>query len=242
LSDPRFYTLPPRGVEYPYLFVTFSQRRELLRRRHEHAIMDSNVGLFFLHMGLRDYPPSFLRLHYPHAAKVYSELLRGRLLVTIPDYPSDYFIGGRQAPSAEDNVERTLRNIREFLKVSGVNWLPVIQSRFMDTLSFIDSCERVKELVGHDYPQVAIGTVCKSRDLRWIAYCCRYARLSFPRSWIHAFGLTLGALPHVRKYIDSWDSTAYTFPRPRGHSCKNSAEARKYFEDYLSRMKLLLSD
>ncbi|MCR6691506.1 MAG: hypothetical protein MRT15_03875, partial [archaeon YNP-LCB-003-016] len=71
---------------------------------------------------------------------------------------------------------------------------------------------------------------------------CKYARKIFPRSWIHAFGLTLKALPHVKRYIDSWDSTAWTFPRTPGRwSCKSMDEAVRYFKEYLSRVSQILS-
>ncbi|MCR6691559.1 MAG: hypothetical protein MRT15_04145, partial [archaeon YNP-LCB-003-016] len=192
--------------------MTFRQRKELFKRRFEHAILDSNVGLFFFHMKLSDYPPKFLE-RYVDAARSISEIFDGRIFITIPDYPADYYVDGRLTPSAVDNVERTLRNIERFIGIGGVNWLPVIQSKYMDTFSFIDSCNRLRGIVGGDYPQIAIGTICKCRNVKWITYCCKYARKIFPRSWIHAFGLTLKALPHVKRYIDSWDSTAWTFPR-----------------------------
>jgi hypothetical protein len=237
----RFYTLPPSTVDYPYLFVTFKQRGELFKRRFEHAIMDSNVGLFFLHMGLHDYPNGFLG-EYMHVARVLSEAFNGRIFVTIPDYPADYLVNGKPTPSAVDNVERTLRNIERFIGIGGVNWLPVVQSRYMDTFSFIDSCNRLRGIVGGDYPQIAIGTVCKCRNVKWITYCCKYARKIFPRSWIHAFGLTLKALPHVKRFIDSWDSTAWTFPRTPGRwSSKNRFEDEQYFKEYLSRVSQILS-
>jgi hypothetical protein len=239
---PIFFTLPPsRSIEYPYLFVTFFKRKELLKRRFKQAIMDSNVGLFFYHRALEDYPSGFLDLYTAYAKK-FTELFGDKLFATIPDLPADYFKDGKQTPSAKDNVERTLANIRRFIKIEGVNWLPVIQSRYLDTFSFIESCVRVKEIIG-DYPRVAIGTVCKSRDLKWIIYCCRYARSFFPKQWIHAFGLTLNALPHVKQYIDSWDSMAWTFPRtPWLSSCKNKLQAEEYFKAYIRKVEEKLSE
>ena len=237
----RFYTLPPLKIDYPYLFVTFRQRGELFKRRFDHAIMDSNVGLFFFHMKLSDYPPKFLE-RYVYVARIVSEAFDGRIFITIPDYPADYYVNGKPTPSSVDNVERTLRNIERFIGIGGVNWLPVIQSRYMDTFSFIYSCNRLREIVGGDYPQIAIGTICKCGNVKWITYCCKYARKIFPGSWIHAFGLTLKVLPHVKRYIDSWDSTAWTFPRTHGRwSCKNVDEAVRYFMEYMSRIGEILN-
>jgi len=235
---PRFYTLPPsREIYHPWLFVTYRKRRELLKRRFEHAIMDSNVGYFFYHRELEDYPPNFLD-EYVHQAKLYTELLGGRIWVVIPDYPADYIKNGVQTPSAKDNVERTLRNIKRLIDVDGVEWLPVIQSRLRDTFSFAEACQRTAEIIGEDYPRVAIGTVCKSRRLKWITYCIKFARRHFPKSHIHAFGLTLTALPHVKDYIDSWDSMAWTFPRtPWLSSCHTKLEAEEYFRAYLRKIE-----
>jgi hypothetical protein len=115
-------------------------------------------------------------------------------------------------------------------------WLPVIQSRYLNRFSFLESAKKLYDLIG-DYPQIAIGTVCKCRKLDFIIYCCRVARKIFPKSWIHAFGLTLTALPKVAHLIDSYDSLAWTFPRTRGHSCKTLKERTEYFNLYINKTK-----
>lgn len=115
-------------------------------------------------------------------------------------------------------------------------YLPVIQSRYLDKFSFIECADKLSTMLG-DYPQVAIGTVCKCKDMDFILYCCQVARKFFPNSWIHAFGLTLNALPKVKRYINSFDSMAWTFPRTHGsHSCKNKHERKQYFETYLKKV------
>lgn len=115
--------------------------------------------------------------------------------------------------------------------------MPVLQSRYLDKLSFLESAQKLRELIG-DYPQIAIGTVCKCRNLDFIEYCCKVARRFFPHSWIHAFGLTLSALPKVKQYINSFDSMAWTFPRERGgHSCKNKKERIQYFNAYIAKVQ-----
>jgi hypothetical protein len=118
-------------------------------------------------------------------------------------------------------------------------WLPVIQGRYLNKFSFLESAKQLHDLIG-DYPQVAIGTVCKCQNLDFIEYCCKVARRFFPKSWIHAFGLTLTALPRVKHLINSFDSMAWTFPNVKGgHSCKNLKERRLYFHRYLGRLKEL---
>jgi len=224
----RFYTLPVDvHVNYPWILVNFFNRRKLRYFKFKHAILDSGVNRVFFNWKRKDYPKWVLdRIEF--VAKQWSEIYGERLTVTIPDYPDDYY------PSyVENNVDRTIANIEHFLSVEGVNWLPVIQSRYMDIFSLYESCQRTKELIG-DYPMVAIGTVCKTKKVNYIVECCKIVKTFFPNSKIHAFGLTLNALPKVAKYIDSWDSLAWTYPRKRGAaSCKNKRERIKYFEQYI---------
>jgi hypothetical protein len=182
--QPRFYTLPPSGVDWPFLLVNPNNYKVLFKRKFKHAILDCGVERFSKNPELKDYPKSFLE-NWKWKAKQLTEIFGDKIWVTIPDYPEDYHPG-----QFGDNISKTLRNIEDFIKVDGVNWLPSIQSRYLDRLSFLESCQRVKETIG-DYPQVAIGTVCKTNKLSFIEYCCKVARKFFPKSHVHAFGLTL---------------------------------------------------
>jgi len=234
-EKPVFFTCPPRGVEYPFLFVPMHRYKLLFRCRWAHAIVDSGVELFFFTRKMKDYPRSYLN-SYKVMARNLSSFFGDRIWVSIPDYPDDY------QPSLcwdgeMDNVDKTLRNIENFISIDGVNWLPVIQSRHENTFSFIESCYRVKEIIGN-YPRVGIGTVCKARILRWIVWCCKYARNEFKDSWIHAFGLTLSAFRHVKNVLDSFDSMAWKFPRRRGRGTADTKEKQiEYFTAYLKRLE-----
>jgi len=227
----RFYTLPDEN--YPYLLVNRKNYRILFKRKFEHVIIDSGV-MDFVHKNVKEYPKGFLKTWKRKASQL-TMIWRDRLWCVIPDYPDDYNPG-----QFGDNVSKTLRNIEDFISFDSVNWLPVIQSRYLNRLSFLESCQRTKEIIG-DYPRVAIGTVCKCNQISFVEYCAKVTRKFFPNSWIHAFGLTLRALPKVIGLIDSFDSMAWTFPRTKGgHSCKNSKERREYFHVYLSRLKEIL--
>jgi len=207
----RFYTLPPRVIKYPYLFTTMLRWRELLDRDFEHAIVDAGVEYFFLVRKLRDYPRHYL-IEYERRARLLGKLFGDRVWVAIPDYPDDYQ-PGLTHENGMDNVDKTLRNVARFVQIDGVAWIPVIQSRYMNTFSFLESCERLREIVG-DYPRVGIGTVCKARKVSWIAYCLKTARAHFYNSWIHAFGLTLTALRKLGgDTINSFDSMAWDWYR-----------------------------
>jgi len=194
----RFYSLPPRSLYYPFLLINMKYRDELRKRRFEHAILDSGVEIF-KDKRVQEYPKSFL-WRYAQWAEIVSHQNKGKVWVTIPDYPDDLNPG-----QFGDNVEKTLKNVEEFISREGVEWLPVIQSRYFNRFSFIEGCKKLHHLIGN-YPRVAIGTVCKVRNVKYITYCCKVARKFFPKSWIHAFGLTLTALPKVTKYINSFDS------------------------------------
>jgi hypothetical protein len=211
--------------------------------------LDSGVEVFKTRKNLKDYPPSFLQ-RYSQRAEIVSHRFKGKVWVTIPDYCDDFNPG-----QFGDNVEKTLRNIQDFITVDGVEWLPVLQSRFLNVLSFYEACERTRVLIG-DYPRIAIGTVCKTRKHRFIVECCRIARKFFPKSWIHAFGLTLDVLPKVKSYINSFDSLACYYPRKSfkewsaetglkpfpnvAPTTARSKVAEVFFNAYLERLKEIL--
>ena len=195
----RFYTLPPNGCEWNYLLVNPRTYKELFKRKFEHAILDSGVEIF-KNKNLTEYPKSFLR-KWKYQAQHLTEIFGDKLWVTIPDYPDDL-----AHQFGHKNVEKTLRNVEEFITIDGVNWIVPLQSQYLNTFSFMESCQKTKEIVGANYPRIAIGTVCKTNKLKFIEFCCKIARKTFPNSWIHAFGMTLKALPKVYKYINSWDS------------------------------------
>jgi len=203
-----FFTTPPLGVRYPYVLATMSKPiREIVDKYYyaEFILLDSGVDLFFNVRRLRDYPQGYLQ-RYADRARALSKLFK-TAWVTIPDYPDDYYPG-----HISDNVEKTIENIRRFISISGVQWLPVIQSRYHDRFSYLSALDEVKRIIG-DYERVAIGTVCKSRDSRWIAYTAQITRVHFPNAKIHAFGPTLKSLPKFHEYIYSADSNSWDYMR-----------------------------
>ena len=241
----RFYSLPPRHVDYPFLLVTMHHKDELHKRNFKHVILDSGVEIFKNRKQLRDYPQSFLH-RYAQSAQIVSHQNKGRVWVVVPDYCDDLNRG-----QFGDNVTKTLENIKEYIGINGVEWMPVIQSKYFNRFSFIESCQRLHDVIG-DYPRIAIGTVCKVRNLKFIIYCCQTARKFFPKSWIHAFGLTLLAIPKVKEYLNSWDSLACYFPRtkfkdwckqtglkpfPNASPFSNSERAEFFFNAYIKRIK-----
>jgi hypothetical protein len=154
-----------------------------------------------------------------------------KVWVTIPDYPDDYHPG-----QFGDNIAKTLANVERFIEIECVSWLPVIQARFQDIRSFEESCKQLREI--NDFKRVALGTVCKTRNVKFILDCCRLARRYFPDAWIHAFGPTLSVIGLMRHYVNSFDSSAWTFPRtPHRASCRSTQEREQYFMEYLSSLR-----
>ncbi len=232
-SIKRFYTLLEKPwKDYPYPLVPFHLVEEMRwYGKFKHAIMDSGVEIFA--HGAKDYPVWF-HDRYIFKAQQLTEIYGDRIWVVIPDYPDDY----RNNP-IENNVEKTIRNIEKYHKVKGVNWVYPIQADYLNLQSFHESCHQVKKF---EPERVAIGTVCKCRNLDFIEACCRMARQHFPDSHIHAFGPTLSALPRILPYIDSWDSTAYFCSRqPSKGKCRNQKEREQYFYAYLSRVNEILA-
>jgi len=221
----RFYAYEP-PIPYPFHFTNVMRYKYFFRVEFKHGLLDCGVGVF--RRG-RDYPPGFLK-RYEFIARQLGEIFGDRLWIVIPDYCDDYM-------HVPNNVEKTLRNIEYFSRIDGVEWLPVIQSRYLDVESFRKSCEALKP---YRFEKLAIGAVCKTNNVEYIRKCCSIARRYFPNAWLHAFGLTLRALPAVRDLIDSFDSSAYTFPRGSGYpSCKDREMRIKYFKEYLERVNSL---
>lgn len=232
----RFYTLPPEEIYYPWLLVNRKNYRVLFKRAFEHAIIDSGI-MDFAKKEVTDYPQSFLNT-WSWKAEQLQLIWKDKIWFVIPDYCDDYNPG-----QFGDNVSKTLENISLYLNEKpNINWLPVIQSRYLNKFSFLESAKNLHGLIG-DYPRVAVGTVCKCRKLDFIIYCLKVARKTFKKSWIHVFGLTLHALPKVARLIDSFDSMAWTFPRESGgHSCKNKRERLQYFHAYMEKVKPFLEE
>jgi len=224
--------------------VSVRQRNALFNRPFEHAILDPGISIF---KNVPEYPSGFLQ-RWLSIAKWTVERTNGKVWVTIPDYPDDENPG-----LTGDNVGKTLNNIKWFMeKDPNLPWLVVLQARYLNPFSFFESCERTKDLLGDygDYPRIGIGTVCKTRKLEFIEYCCRVARTVFPRAWIHAFGLTLRALPRVKNHIDSFDSSAFTFPVTplrEGYDgiwgqARTDSEKTVYFKRYVEHIERVLAN
>lgn len=230
----RFYTVPYID-DYPYILVPFTQIHLLKKRDFKHAIIDAGVEIFA--HGAKEYPKNFFN-RYEFKTKQLTEIYGERLWCVIPDYPDDY----RNNP-IPDNVHRTLVNIERFHKVQGVNWIYPLQSDYLDLNSFHYCCHKVMK---YQPERVAIGTVCKTHNHKFIVKACELARKHFPDAHIHAFGPTLSVLPQIIHFIDSWDSTAWEFNCRinmfKQRKKKTKSERLKAFNQYLNRINQIIED
>jgi len=73
--------------------------------------------------------------------------------------------------------------------------------------------------------KIAVGSICKLDDNKLGVRMLKEVRQAFYSSWIHAFGLRLVQFKKAFLFLDSFDSTAWTFPRKPGRgTCKNKNE------------------
>jgi len=242
----RFYVSPDRlSPPRPYIIPNvvmaskFNWKLWLDKGWSEHVILDSGVETVFMVSRMRDYPSGYWLRFQREMFKARGD---SRVWMVIPDYPDDYE-QGMTYERGMDNVDKTFRNIERWIKVEGVEWMPVLQSRFLDRQRFVESCERMRDF---DPVRVGIGTVCKTKNLPFIRFCLETARRYFPKAWIHAFGITLKALPHARHYIDSCDSASHIIyllhkRREMGWSSTDKKVADKAIDAWLRRAEELVS-
>jgi len=226
---------------YPYkILPMYLYIKGHFPRFFEHIIVDSSVNKFFKYMKLKDYPRWYLEV-YPKLAKKLTAKYGDRVWVVIPDYPDDY-----RENRIEDNTEKTLENVVAFIeKCPDVNWLPVIQARFLDIMAFRRACKMYREVLG-DYPRIAIGTLCTRAPEDYAKFCVMATRQFFPRSWIHVFGPNVRWLRFMKYYVNSIDTVAYYKPpwHLRGKGVTSMDEyakewlklAKKYIGTYSSKI------
>jgi hypothetical protein len=213
----RFYTYPPDECEWPWVLRNINQKP--LPCIHE--IVD--IGIYDL---LK--PP---HRHSEEKLRKWEDLAPQGWKV-VPDCPD---LGGEFGCDVDfNNLEYSWWLLEKYYNPNDPNHLPVIQSHYNNIQSFKDYIERFKDKWGL-VDKIAVGSICKLDDNITGARMLKIIRREFPDSWIHAFGLRFKQFRKVYKLINSYDSTAWTFPRTPGRgSCKNKAERIIYFNDYIS--------
>ena len=168
--------------------------------------------------------------------------------VTVPDYPDDYSsVWGRQhalwleeSSDTPTNVHRTMENVLALVEQDrSIPWLLPAQGYEDEPVSLYYSVSMLVELGLARRYRVALANLCTSRKATVIAESIAEARRACSGCSFHVFGPSLAA---VRRAVgekllhsgDSWDSTAWTFPRGPGFwSSKNAVERFGYFIFYM---------
>lgn len=244
----RFYTYPPVECEWKWVLRNIKQ---VPQENAVHEIVD--IGIYDL---LK--PP----YHYSEERLEKWKELKTEGWKVVPDFPDisnefnidpfrELFDTLPVTPTTiktfnflRNNVIDSTRYSWELLTTlydpTDEHQLPVIQSSYGDLNSLKRYCNDFREKYGEP-EKIAIGSVCKLNNVKKSTELIKECRNQFPNAWIHVFGLRLNHLRHVYKYIDSYDSTAWTFPRQSGRpSCRNYKERIQYFWEYIDRVNEIL--
>jgi len=136
-----------------------------------------------------------------------------------------------------DSVEYSKELVLEYFNEHDYTQLPVIQCYYNNPQSVKDYCHWFKREFPNYSTKFGIGTLCRSNNKALTLEACHIVRKEFPKAWIHGFGLRLNYVPELVSIINSFDSSAWTFPRGRGRgSAKNKSQRLEFFLDYLVRI------
>jgi len=244
MTNPRLYVHPAslQRLKYPFLMFNMAENRRLGRERwfrenwFEHAILDAGVETFFFVRKLKDYPKEFLKMYQYRAQVATNHYGKDKVWVTIPDYPDDYQ-HGLTWENSKTNVEKTFENIERFKQFTEIEWIYPIQCNYLNRKSFREACKKLREEVNPKI--VGIGTVCKTKNIQFITFCIKEARLIFGQdTWIHAFGPTLLALPKIWFFLNSFDSSAQFYIN--GHLVSSVEERIEAFQIWYEKVELII--
>ena len=219
-----FYTYAPKETNYPFILRNIKQKP--LKCSHE--IVD---------IGIYDLIKSENHQHDKTKLKEWG-LLKTDGWKVVPDCLD--LQGEFKIATGFDNVEYTKELHYELYNPLDPHHLPVIQSNYGDLNSLQDYIRWFKKEFGTPL-YLAVGSVCKMDKKERTVRLLREVKREFPNTWIHAFGLRLNHLNDSKYYINSFDSTSWTFPRGVGEpSCKNKEMCLEYFYNYLERFEELV--
>jgi hypothetical protein len=163
--------------------------------------------------------------------------------VAVPDYIDDYSSAwGRKHCLWIDNatnIDRTLDNVFYILSQDKkIQWLLPAQGFGDVPGSILKAVEVYRNHGLYKRYRIGLANLCTSKKASLIVETIRFAREFCRDCRYHVFGPSLTAIKKaiVLGYMqpgDSWDSTAWTFPRGSGWSAKTLDERVHYFLFYL---------
>ncbi len=214
-----FYTYAPQ-IGYPWIMRNIKQKS---KRWHHHEIVD--IGVYEL---LKD-PYTYSDKTLDKWRELNKRIPYDSILV-VPDYPDIHKEHGTDL--GIDNIFRSKELMLEFYDPDNTQHLPVIQGEFNDPQTFLWYSRWFKKEFGVP-GRIGVGTICKSSTKATQKEVLEIIKKEFPKTMIHAFGLSIRWLQELKHLISSFDTMAWTFPREHGgHSAKNKKERLEYFIKY----------
>ena len=258
----RFYTLPPctakACIPWPWILVNVFNVDALEALLERYRGIGARVEAVILDAGVDTYwRKSWGRLSFDYSEEYWGRFWRAvdavRSLsrrhgfsyeVVVPDYPDDYSsVWGRRHALWVDNytnVDRTLINIEYLVgEDPGLPWLIPAQGYEDSPESLYYTVETLAELGLARRYRVALANLCTSRKATVIVESIAEARRACSGCMFHVFGPSLSAVKRAAslgllRRGDSWDSTAWTYPRqPSMWSAKGAVERFGYFIFYM---------
>ena len=234
----RFYTTPRYGFDWGFIIANHNFVNSRLLNTtvlFQHGIFDCGIEAM---TKTGEYPSNHIENHVAKAYELLEKHGYEKVWVTIPDYCDDVNTG-----VCPGSVEKTIANNQHFPdEYPEINWLPVLQAKYLDKKSFMRSIDAMKE-TDHNPPHLAIGTVCKTNNLKFIKWCAMTSRHHFPHTWLHGFGVSLKALPFLRFYWNSWDSLAWGWMVSTQRRPELVPKDRSdYFWRYINRARIIDPD
>jgi hypothetical protein len=169
------------------------------------------------------------------------------LEVTVPDYPDDYSKDWKKEHclwiDSHTNVDRTLENVFFITyQDKNIKWLLPAQGYENTPESILLPLEIYTSHGLHKRYRIGLANLCASKATTMIVKTIRIAREECKECRFHIFGPSVNAVEGaaklgILKQGDSFDSTAWTYPRISGlWSARNEHERKVYFELYLKRV------
>jgi hypothetical protein len=148
---------------------------------------------------------------------------------TVPDYP-DLNKNVKNKFFQGDNIILSQEMARTLFDPNNSSHLLSIQGHYQVLNSFKRYCKWIKKEFGI-LDKLGIGTIGKLSTKEVCMKVMQMVRVEFPQAWIHVFGLRYDYIYEASRFVNSYDSTSWTFPRKsRG---KNIQEKLVFFDDWM---------
>ena len=237
----KFFTLPPREINHPFILINARNPKFSYLKTHrssvKEVIIDSGIEIF-RDPNIKDYPKNWVWRLIRIYRKVEKIVPRAKIWLTCPDYCDDYHPKALWLSEKITNIERTVENVKEYaLRFNQIKWLIPIQGHYKSPESVKICLDYYDDLeVTSKFDYFAIGNLCVERRSDIIYKTVRVVRKRLGKEKkIHVFGLKLSCVKDVQNLIDSFDTMAWTRPATSklpNWSCKTKDERIRFFIEW----------